>query len=437
MDLHKIMALIPTKQILLISDMQADNLALTQTFAERGYDTCECDISNDSLIDQLPHLPPKAIILQMQDYGANITDIIAHVKQVYPDMNLPVLALSHAAYIEELACVDSTILAPYHPAQIVLRISSLLRLAEMEQEIGLRLQTLQQDFNITPDIPAQNTHTRFKILFIGNASPEFMIIINALQKKHVNVVAAFTSFTAFDYLYEQTFDAVVMNGLRSNEPAFSVTQTMRKNAKLYHVPTLLLINTNNFTQQDTAYQAGINDIIDAKSSLEEISSRILEQANFHRTHENLKQVFNTLGGEACIDPLTRHYNQRFFNAHLTRVRQFYRNLDLPISLCLIRVRANVKTTTPDALRGVYQHIGNMISNLIRLQDITARLDDNIFVIAFPGQSMTQLQSVVERITSILQSAMINDINTGEPLDVDLEIKFSQLDDDIHVQQVRA
>ena len=431
------MAQTPTKQILLISDIQADNLALAQAFSERGYDIFECDSRNNSFLDQLPHHPPKAIILQMQDYGTNITEIIAHVKQVYPDINLPVLALSHSAYIEELTCIDSTLFAPYHPVQIALRISSLLRLAEMEQEIELRLQTLQQDFNITPDIPEQNSQTRFKILFIGNASPEFMIIINALQKKHVNVVAAFTSFTAFDYLYEQTFDAVVMNGLRSNEPAFSVTQAMRKNAKLYHVPTLLLINDDNFTQQDTAYQTGINDIIDAKSSLEEISSRILEQANFHRTHENLKHIFSTLGGEVCIDPLTRQYNQIFFNAHLTRVRQFYHNLNLPISLCLIRVRANVKTTTTSTLQGVYQHIANMINNLIRLQDITARLDDNVFVIAFPGQSIMQLQSVIERITSILQCAVINDIDTGEPLDIDLEIKFSQLDDDIQKYEAYA
>ena len=227
-----------TKTILILSDRDYLNDQINGAFVERGLSVASLPF--DGFTDsQLPKSPPKAIIFKLEQYRENTEDIIAQIKSHYPNVNLPVLALLSAKPESETGGFDSVLLAPYHPFQIVLRVSALMRLAEMEQEITLRLQTLEEDFYVKPEIPEPSTDSRFKILFIGKASPEFMVIINALQKEHVNVVAAFTSFTAFDFLYEQTFDTVVINGLKSTEPAFSIVETMRKNAKLYHVPSSL------------------------------------------------------------------------------------------------------------------------------------------------------------------------------------------------------
>ena len=419
------------KSVLIISNSDKTDDELSEALYTKGYLPHEINLDRFSELD-LSTIPPKAIILKADINNDHVQTHLRDIKSLYAEFNIPILALidtqNHTTPLSDAAMLcDSVLLAPHHPMQIVLRTMGLIRLTVMEQEINLRMQTLQEDFEFTPELITPNTDERFRILFIGKASPEFMIIINALQRENVNISAAFTSFTAFDYLYEQTFDAVVMNGLKGIEPAYSVTQTMRKNAKLYHVPALLLVDTETFDDHELIYEAGINDIIDAKSALDDIRGRILEQANFHQTHTALKNEFVALGDSTCIDELTQLYNRAFFNAHLPRVTRFYESQGLPISLCLIRVRTQEIDISRQQSDMIYKQLGSMIKNLVRLHDITARLDDNLFAIAFPGQSKEELRPVSERISSILKITSLSDQETGRPLKVELDITFSELD----------
>ena len=88
-----------------------------------------------------------------------------------------------------------------HPSQIANRVNAMIRLGAMDAEITRRLETLREDFNQHPDIGDLSPDRKFRVLFIGKASPSFMVVINALQDKGVEVIAAFTSFSAFDYLH--------------------------------------------------------------------------------------------------------------------------------------------------------------------------------------------------------------------------------------------
>jgi len=218
--------------------------------------------------------------------------------------------------------------------------------------------------------------------------------------------------------------------LVSMDSALSVTDTMRKNAKLYHVPTLLLANKMSAKEQKTVYSAGINDIIDASAPLGDISARVLEQANFHRMHSTLKDEFSVLGGDMCMDSSTQLFNKTFFNAHLSRVVKFYDAQNLPVTLCLIRITPDDNFNPDIAIGASFAQIGIMIKNLVRLQDITARIETNVFAIAFPGQSAEQLKSVSERLSSILECATLSAPDTGEPLNIKLELTMTTLNTDI-------
>jgi len=253
-----------------------------------------------------------------------------------------------------------------------------------------------------------------------------MVIINALQKINVQIVAAFTSFTAFDYLYEKTFDAVVMNGLDSTEPAFTVAETMRKNASLYHVPALLLVNGDTFEDRNKAYEHGMSDIIDAQADVDEIRARLMEQANFHRTHVNLKRLFLNLGDASCLDQNSGLYNSAFFNAHLKRLNSYYQEKNLPITLCLIRIKFEQEHISDVSRNSAHQQVAGMIKGLLRLQDFVGQLDTNVFAVAFPGQSKEQLNPVSNRIMSILNCAAIMDPVTNEALNIKLEVSLNTL-----------
>ena len=414
--------------LLLISDDEIAR-AIESELSDAGFISIAAKTDNVFAIADLEFAPSVILIDSPQIERGHLPAITA-AEALSPGISIPVLGLVESTPPIEIPRLDSILVAPYHAKQIVQRVFSLIRLSEMEREIGLRLETLKSDFGYAGGLPKQNGNERLSILFIGQAAPEFMVIVNALQKKNVSVVAAFTSFTAFDYLYEQDFDAVMINGLTSTEPAFTVASTMRKNAKLFHVPAILLVNTKNFIDHDAAYTSGVNDIIDADAPLLEISARLLEQANFHKMHQSLKRDFDLIGDEKCRDQSTGLYNKGFFDAHLRRINALYARLGKPVSICLIRVRFN-KADISDANKDIgYAHIGQLFARLLRMQDLTARLDRNLFVAAFPGQSSEELNPVLERIRSILQCTQITDPINGAAIPMSLEITLNTLGDGI-------
>jgi two-component system cell cycle response regulator PopA len=411
--------------ILVISASATPDPALNQIIIEKGF--IPYNLAFDTVtVNRLPTQMPKCIIMGLNQYNVEYADILERVHAAYPGFNIPVLALVSSIPPFEIEEFDSVLLQPCHPAQIFMRASSLIRLAEMEREIGLRFETLDQDFGLKTELPMQDKREKLSILFIGKASPQFMVIINALQKHNVQIVAAFTSFTAFDYLYEKNFDAVVMNGLESTEPAYTLADTMRKNASLFHVPALLLVDDRTFTDRDKAYEHGMSDIIDAQANVDEIRTRLMEQANFHRTHQNLKYTFGGLGDSSCLDASTGLYNSSFFNTHLKRLNAYYGDRNLPITLCLIRIKYENSELAEKSLKSAYQQVAGIIKSLLRLQDLVGRLDTSVFSVAFPGQTPDQLSSVTNRIMSILECAAITDPFTNEALKIKLEVSLNTL-----------
>jgi two-component system cell cycle response regulator PopA len=414
------------KNIFILSDTSSLDTPVHAYFTDNGFGVQSYEIANNTG-HMIPDTPPAVIVVIAQETSPTLFQALSDLESHFNDHTIPVLAILTNTEDQSLEAFDSVLLQPAQPGQILARTQALIRLSHMQLEINMRLETLQKNFGLSIVLPKASSHKPLSVLFIGKASPEFMVVINALQKKYVNVVAAFTSFTAFDYLYEQEFDAVVINGLTSSEPAFSIAETMRKNAKLFPIPILLLVDGESIIHPADAYAKGFNDIVDAGAEKAEINSRIIEQANFHRLHQSLKAQFSEIGGTQCVDQTSKLFNRAFFNAHIARVGQYCQKNNQPVSICLIRVKTeSIKNQEPVSISHTYRQIGSIIKNLVRMQDITARLDTNLFAIAFPGQSVAQLDAVSKRLSSIINRATVFDPKTNETIRLELEFSFESL-----------
>lgn len=373
---------------------------------------------------RLPSTRPRAAIILPEQKKKIAEELACEIRSFYTDFAVPIIAVLPKSFEDKGANFDTILPADSHPMQIFARTLTFSRLADMQQEIALRIQTLSEDFGQNCALPKAVRPGGFRMLFVGKAAPEFMAVQNALARRDVVTIAAFTSFTAFDYLYEQEFDAVLLNGLDGSDTAIAIGQTMRKNAKLFHVPALLMVNEESFNDHDRAYEAGIDDIITVGNEVDSLASRMLEHANFHMMHNRLKAEFGNLGGSTCMDMATGMFNNTFFNAHLARVTRHCKAADMPVTVCLVRVRPEDESIDPGAIAPGYRDIGMMIKNLVRMQDISARLSTNLFAIAFPGQSAEDLDPVMERIGSILKLAIFSDPKTGAALKIKLDLTLN-------------
>lgn len=393
---------LPHRSVLLVSDSAEKAAKLSPELHAKGYNTVTSIFNGDHL-QGIPRQAPDAIILCVSSNNLRIPAITKALRDRYSGKNLPLIGVFEAYAELPNSDFDSVLFEPVHPNQIVHRIAAMIRLTIMQTEMTMRMETLKQDFDIDYRLNPDSFQDTLKVLFIGKATPEFMVIINALEQKDVEVIAAFTSFTAFDFLHETTFDAVVINSLNGMEPGLTISQTMRRNAALYHTPALLL-GKKGMVQDNVAYEHGVSDILYSEASEKDIQDRILELARFHRLHRQVKAEFDNLGQAECMDE-SGAYSNLFFAKHLNRLVDAYSKQDLPVSILTCQARFDGEVPAESEIKSAaLNQLGSMIKNMVRVYDVTARLSDNIFVIAFPGQPASSLVPVLTRLSGLSKSS---------------------------------
>ncbi len=426
-DIASVQSGTPTNTVLLVTDNPERAHEIQVQLKRLNFNVQEC-IFDGSVLRNAPKIAPQIILLSLTDYVEKAPTILTGLKNHYAPRDVPVIgALSRKADID-LSLFESIIYPPAHASQIATRVESLIRLAGMEHEIMRRITTLSEDFDIDYSLTEDALSKPFKVLFVGKPTPEFMVVINALQEKNVEVVAAFTTFTAFDYLYENQFDAVVMNAIKDIEPSITIASTMRRNAKLYHVPTLLLVNGEAFEYHERAFEKGARDLINAHADLEEISGRILELANYHRIHSQLKREFGEMGGDACLDKASGTFNDKFFYNHLRRVCRELAPQEFPVSLIAVKIWPNAPyPVSAEEFSAACSQVGSMVKSLVRMQDITGRIEDDVFLIAFPNETEDSIAPVIERISAIVDCAAFSTtVKDQGPFTVELVIAAVEL-----------
>lgn len=371
----------------------------------------EITVYDGETLNATTNIDPSAILCYFSKEFDALSMICKALRTHYSRSNPPLIGAIKQGAGVDTKLFDSLIFPPAHHSQIASRVNSMVRLQEMEIEITHRVATLSDSFGIDTVFKHSLKGKEYKILFIGKASPEFMVIINALQDRNVEVIAAFTSFSAFDYLHEHTFDAVIMNALGSSEPALTIGETMRRNSRLYHVPTLFLVDEDMFTEHDMAFERGARDIISTKSSEAEIAGRILELANYHRTHAQLKAEFSDLDFDICIDRQSGAFNAAFFDAHLDRVCKFNQARATSVfSLILTLESQSEVNISQENIDKAYAQIGSILKNLVRMNDIVARLENDVYVITFAGLTEPLAESIQKRIMGIVECAAFDSGN---------------------------
>jgi len=391
-------------QVLVVTDNLEAAKTLIPACNRKGQDLTFCAYNGNKLRGAITNTP-DAVLMLLTDYIEHAPQIKQALSSHFKGRTLPYIgALFREGRFDVGDMFDRIIYAPAHPSQISQRVEAVLRLQRMEREIIHRVETYNEDFGIDCDFSLDVIHRPFNILFVGKATPAFMTILNALQGHNVNVTGAFSSYSAFNYLHEQEFDAVVMNAIEDSAPSILVTETMRRNSRLYDIPVIFL-TTENPDNVEAIYDKGVHDIVQKIADLPEIRGRILEAANFHRLHAHMKKSLKDLRFDECTDLASRLFNRDFLICHLTRVVNYCQKHNFDLSLIALKVQPNsLENIESDRIAQAENQIGGMIRTLLRLQDISARIAENTFILAFPEQSLDRLDPILERIRGIVDCA---------------------------------
>ena len=309
---------------------------------------------------------------------------------------------------------DLTLTNPLHPAQAVMRLENLFRMAVAEEEFELRLETFAERGRRL-ELPDTQTGP-YRVLAIGEPAPQFLALSNSLARHGVDVVGAFTAYTAFDYLHERAFDAVVLWGGENQSEALSIAAGMRRNTKLYHIPTLLYLAADSYVGVTEAFHRGVTDVASPETPETETAARVIELARCHRRQTLIRQALEKARSSGLMDVTTGLFTRDLFAAHLVRLAAASRQRNRPLSVCVLRVAD--KPHIDEARKGGWldraaPQIGSMIGRLVRVEDTAARLGPEVFALAFPATPGHAARAAAERIAAVIACTAF-DAGPGNP-----------------------
>ena len=388
-------------RVLVVAHAPRTLAELTEALDRLGWRTVRA-LSGEAAEAALHDLPLDAAIVAPGG-SADLAALPRRLRAAAAPRRLPVLALAEHDPASQLQDFDLVLCAPAHPAQVAARLETLVRAAVGEEEFELRAQTLAA--RGAPVVaPTPVGAAPLEVLTVGEPAPKFLALSHALSEGGANVTAAFTAYTAFDYLHERAFDAVVLWTGDTHAEALSIAGGMRRNTRLYHVPTVLYGREGVEIGLAEAFGRGLSDVAHANTPPAAAAERILSLARAHRREQALREALSRGRDPGLMDAATGLFTRDLFAAHLGRLAHALPARRRPLSVAVLRASPR---PLAQALRGegwldrAMPQIGSMVGRLVRVEDTAARLAPDVFALALPGSRLAAARIAAERIAAVI------------------------------------
>ncbi len=374
----------------------------------------------------LAAMPIEAILIS-DSAAAQWPDAAARLRHAAWPRRVPLILMREDNDYQVPEGWDMVFTHDAHPQQIVLMIEHLVRECVAEEEYDTRSAT----FNISADEieKVDKLDKPLAILSIGSPDPDFLALTHRLRTRGLEVVAALSSYSAFDYLHDRTFDAVLLWGGDQPSEQLAIASGMRRNTRLYHTPVMLRLQQETELDLGDAYLRGVTDVANPKAPVAEIADRLERLARGHRRQLTIRKTLESMRNHAEMDKATGLFGRDLFAAHLAHLSQAAADRQRTLSICVLKI-----AETPDialarqrkALDRAVPQIGSMIARLIRAEDSAGRLSNDVFALALPATTEAAARAVGERISAVI-SCTAFDSGTGKaPYVVEFEVGSAQL-----------
>ncbi|GIU67296.1 diguanylate cyclase domain-containing protein [Candidatus Phycosocius spiralis] len=384
--------------------------------------------------DDMERRQTAAIVIDTRgDHGARAGDLVRSLKSALGPRAGLFMAWSDGSSDFETQAFDGVLDATATPHALSARLGSTLRIAVMADEAKLRFNTLAR-FGGSALPPVISAKTIPRILLFGQPGPDLLRFSAVLVELGAEHVAAFTSFTAFDYLHDSEFDAVVILAGDDRQLALSFCAAMRRNARMFHLPCLIL-GSPDFDNPDEAIELGATDYGVAGDNDVAACDRLLTYIDEKRSRDALNLAFAAARSPAAIEASTGLYSSAFFSDHLESLTRRAHETDRPLSVCVaqVAVKAHDDMLISDqAMERLIAQAGSMLARLVRTEDIAARLDGCTFGVAFPSSDMEAATIAATRIAAVLECTAFDvqtdhtGLNHDHPVQVSLSISYASL-----------
>lgn len=286
------------------------------------------------------------------------------------------------------------------PRLLAAQMDAWTRVAIAEEERARRLATATA---LGIAAPKAMEPRKLKALYIGAPSSMFLALERTLAEEGGLVAAAFTSYTGFDHLHDEPFDAVVLNGAQDSQTALSLCSALRRNATLYHLPTLMLTKPGDTATAASAIDRGASAICSTLTPCNASLGWLFEAVRRERRRRAAEHEMRALR-DLMGDARTGLWLRDPFDAHLARLASDHHATGRPMSMVVLRVTPAIgaREPSPEIWRKGFGEIASLAARLMRDADSGATMGSDLIAIALPAARLKNAKRTAERIASVAE-----------------------------------
>ena len=338
---------------------------------------------------------------------------------------------SPATYRSALATrVDEVFEAQTQEDEMLLRLAPLLRLSTMAVELDRRATQvcdlgIRIDASAAPNLEAEPA----RILMLGGDGGLGAALTRASGGRASITVAA-DAFVAEDRLNEQPFDACVVSLDGSGAAdALEFTGHIRNNPRLFNLPVVALASPGTAVDPLAACRGGVTRLVPGPAAADALRYALTTLVRRQRWRWSLRQGLEATRQGAARDPVTDAYTLAFLQRHLQALVEAARAWRKHLTLVFFSVPglADVRAYFgADAALQLSRQLAHWIMGLVRIEDLTARYNDEDFCVALPDTPLADARIVIGRIAGILSHTDFALRNVYQPVSVAVEVAMAEL-----------
>lgn len=304
------------------------------------------------------------------------------------------------AGLSAFAPFDGAIALDAPPKLLARQIAHAARLGCGEEERARRRLTAAE---LGVADPAPLDARKLKALYIGAPSPFFLALERAIAEHDGAVTAAFTSYTGFDHLHDEVFDAVVLNGAADTQMALSLCAALRRNATLANLPTMMVTTPGDARTANLALERGAAAVAGADQEGAPALGWLFDAIRRERRRRSAEHDILALR-DVMGDARSGLFTPQAFEAHLARLADDHHATGRPLALVALKVLpAPGARRPPDKVwRKGFNEIASLASRLVRDCDSGAAFDGSTIVLALPFTDARGGRRAAERVASVAE-----------------------------------
>jgi two-component system cell cycle response regulator PopA len=295
---------------------------------------------------------------------------------------------------------DSWIALDAGPELLRRQLQAAARVGAAEEELRRRRLTAAELGCAGGEAPRRR---RLKGLYIGAPSPFFLALERLFAQRQGLVTAAFSSFSGFDHLHDEFFDAVVLNGAADPATAIALCAALRRNASLHHIPTLVTIKADDEATRAAAIERGAVAVVGEDAPCDDAIAWLMDAIRRERRRLDAEHELRALR-DRMGDAATGLFTAQAFCAHVARLAEDHHLTGRKLSLIALRVMPahGARTPSEGQWRKARTDVAALAARLIRDQDCGALTAEDVILVALPCTALAGARRTAERIASVVE-----------------------------------